>query len=475
MRVIQYSRRTRHQNGASFQTDGVAGCRQILHVLFVRDSSRFPATQVGNLRIPCDPGGESPGGESPGISKADLGLEGLTPFEISVDRIFADDGRVRDEIRYTTFDGEDAYAVILRPTSDACQLRPGLLLMHPHDASSDDMTEPRENNTGALSLELAKDGFVTLTPDIRSFGRFRPGGMRHWGSGGYVEAVESRGETFIRLAINDARVALALLRNTPGVDPERIGMAGLSVGSFITLVTSVVETDVRATVLSNLFLPFEILFTEKHHSCQHLHGLEELGAIHELAATILPRPLQVHWGEDDVFYAPHHGDEATADLEGLASELGYAEQLDVHVSPGLEHAFDPPAHAAFFHLTLGRVPTHAVPAVAEPTSYSEPIGDPPVPLVPDPVHPAGSTVRGPVSALSRQRARRASSRGGPAGKGRPEGGLLSGGQGLLQLEGRKRGLHRGPAGDGLRLPFRRERQGQRDVQHQQALLRWPHG
>lgn len=265
---------------------------------------------------------------------------------------------VREELAFRTFDGELAFAVLLRP--DDCVVRPGLLLMHPHDADSSDMTEPRERYARGLALELARAGFVTLTPDIRSFGRFRPGGRRHWGSDGYARAVRVDGDVFVRLAVNDARVALDLLRELPGVDPRRLGMAGLSVGAFITLVTATVEPDLEAVAISGFLVPLDLVMSSKHHYCQHLRPLLDIAASAELAATVFPRALQIHWGDEDTFYTEGGGREETERLLALADATGHAARLDVALSVGLGHAFDPALQEDFFRRALAPAPPPAV-------------------------------------------------------------------------------------------------------------------
>jgi len=259
---------------------------------------------------------------------------------------------LRQQLEFTTFDGERATAVLMRPNDEL--VRPGLLLLHGHDVDAERMTTENDSYVRGLGLTLARAGFVTLSPDVRSFGSFRPFGMGHWRSDGYVAWVRGQGDVYLRLAVNDARVALRMLRETPGVDPGRIGMAGISLGCLITLVTAAAEGDVDAVVLSGLYLPFDELFAPKgHHECQRLHPLADVTTADELAATLLRGHVQVHWGSTDPFYEQDHGDDLFVALAERAVELCCDGRVELHVTEDAGHAFDPPVHAAFFERALG--------------------------------------------------------------------------------------------------------------------------
>lgn len=283
--------------------------------------------------------------------------EVLLPFEppaadvVVLASSYVDDGAIlREELEFTTFDGLRAFAVILRPVEEGTY--PAILAMHPHDVTSDYMTWDSDKCGAGLSLALTRAGFVTMSPDIRSYGRFRPGGLPHWGSDGYANLVRQQGDVFARLAINDARVALGILREWDGVDPARMGMAGLSVGAFITQVTAVVEDDLGAVAISNFLVPFDKVFSDKHHYCQNLSALHEIGEAYELLASVFPRVVQIHWGEDDVFINRDDGIGETGRLEARAAELGFTDSLEVFITPELGHCFDLDAQADFFRRRL---------------------------------------------------------------------------------------------------------------------------
>ncbi len=321
--------------------------------------AELPAQESGRLlesnfylAHPCD----HPAWSATVSHRVALALEPFAPPApetevISEMEVIADNGAalILEEIEFTTFDGERAFARVLRPKADG--QHPGVLVLHGHYSSSADLVEERDSYVTPLSLALALSGYVTLSPDIRSHGRFSFEGYTY-PHHDYAREVAEDGDVFARLAINDARVALAVLKERAETDPDRLGMAGLSLGAFITAVTSVVEEDIKAAVVAGLLISFEILFSDRHCYCQHLTALAELVESHELALAILPRALQVHWGELDSILEEDDGEQVASLLFDWAEWLGLDDTLFTPVSKDLGHTFDPPVHIDFFNTWL---------------------------------------------------------------------------------------------------------------------------
>ncbi|MBK8011548.1 MAG: alpha/beta fold hydrolase [Deltaproteobacteria bacterium] len=256
-----------------------------------------------------------------------------------------------DTLRYRVGDGAMARALLLRPTTPGPH--PAVLLIHGHDGRAEELTRVRDTYHRALGVHLAAAGFVVLAPDVRSFGAFKIEGQGH---NQYARNVRAAGDVYARLAINDARVAFHVLQGVEGVDPDRIGIAGLSLGGFVALVAAAAEPEIRAVVVSGLFLDWNTYFSPQHHFCQHFVALLALGSSVALAADILPRPLQIHWGERDSFAGPGGGLRNTEALVELARERGLP-GLEVFVSKRSGHAFDPLAQLDFFQRHLERSST----------------------------------------------------------------------------------------------------------------------
>lgn len=256
-------------------------------------------------------------------------------------------GFEEDTLQYRVGDGQTARALVLRPLTPGPH--PAVLLIHGHDGRAEELTRMRETYHRALGVHLADAGFIVLAPDVRSFGEFRIEGQGH---NQYARSVRAAGDVYARLAINDVRAAFHVLqRHVDGVDPDRIGIAGLSLGGFLALVTAAAEPDIRAVVVSGIFLDWDVYFSAQHHFCQHFVALRALGSSVALAADVLPRPLQIHWGERDPFAGRGGGLKNTEALVELAARRGLS-GLEVVVSKGSGHAFDPDAQVEFFQRHL---------------------------------------------------------------------------------------------------------------------------
>ncbi len=81
---------------------------------------------------------------------------------------------------------------------------------------------------------LARQGYVVFRPDYRGHGESDGNARGAYGSPDYVV---------------DVLNALASIQRYPGVDPQRIGMWGHSMGGYITLRAMVVSPEIKAGVI----------------------------------------------------------------------------------------------------------------------------------------------------------------------------------------------------------------------------------
>lgn len=97
---------------------------------------------------------------------------------------------------------------------------------------------PREYQTTAKYVSyvdgFARSGFVVFKPDYRGYGKSQGESTGAYGSNAYTV---------------DVLNALSSLKKYPGVNPEKIGMWGHSLGGFLTLRSMVVSKDVKVGVI----------------------------------------------------------------------------------------------------------------------------------------------------------------------------------------------------------------------------------
>ena len=105
----------------------------------------------------------------------------------------------------------------------------------------------------------------------------------------------------------DLARALDVLEQHPLVDPDRIGMVGLSQGGTMTLFMAAWDDRIKAAVVSGYFANWATSATIPWNMCgsQVLHGM--LGQMEhvDLGALVAPRPLLIESGTaDPIFPAP---------------------------------------------------------------------------------------------------------------------------------------------------------------------------
>ena len=171
----------------------------------------------------------------------------------------------RDRIVYDTETAMSVPAYLLVPHErEGAPPGPAVLAIHGHgegksmvcdidDGDADKRAEITGYN-GAYGHELARRGFVVLAPDLRCFGerqdpRWDPSSRRYDCDWNLVCAVMT-GTNPLAQNLWDLQRSLDVLCGHPLVDPDRVGVCGLSYGGTMTLFTAAVDERVRAAVVS---------------------------------------------------------------------------------------------------------------------------------------------------------------------------------------------------------------------------------
>jgi len=105
---------------------------------------------------------------------------------------------------------------------------------HPGVALTGPFTGVKEQVAGAYAEALARRGYVTLAFDHRNFGESDGAPRQHEDAAG-------------KLA--DLRDAVSLLRQRPEVDPERVALCGICLGTAYALKAAAFDPRVRAVAL----------------------------------------------------------------------------------------------------------------------------------------------------------------------------------------------------------------------------------
>lgn len=150
---------------------------------------------------------------------------------------------------------------------------------------------------------LAQAGFVTLTCELRGMSKTF-GWMEHR-KVAYNALV--LGKSYLGLVMKDVRKGINYLRQHENVDPERIGITGVSFGGEAAYYAAAIFDDLKAAVVMG-FVGYAELNRPtasnsenllRSHLCHLIPGIVNHFESKDIALLIAPRPLLISRGRDE--------------------------------------------------------------------------------------------------------------------------------------------------------------------------------
>ena len=238
--------------------------------------------------------------------------------------------------------------------------RPAVLCAHGHGVGKDALVGVTEEEyQHQVALRLAREGFVTLSPDWRSFGERKD--VDEWvrrpsrdGCNVAYLAHGYFGYQLLGLNIHDARVCLDYLQSLPQVIGSRLGMIGCSFGGTMTSYVAALDRRVKAAVpVCYLSTVRNALTVKNGNTCgsQFAFGLLKHGEISDVFGLIAPRPCMVQIGEKDQCFLLEDALAAAEHLRSVYRAANVEDKLSVHVFPGV-HEIDLEPAVEFFKQNL---------------------------------------------------------------------------------------------------------------------------
>jgi dienelactone hydrolase len=216
------------------------------------------------------------------------------------------DGYRRDKIVYDTEDTMSVPAYLLVPDGRVSE-GAAVLACHGHGPGKAQAVglEHTDAPNSDYALQLVRQGYVVLAPDLRCFGeRLDWNPDDHYACDTNLVHAVMAGWNPLAQNVWDLARSLDLLSDHPLVDPGRIGMVGLSYGGTVTLFTAALDHRVAAAVVSGFFSSWAESHKMPWNMCgsQVLFGM--LGRLeHEdLGALMAPRPLLIESGTEDLLF-----------------------------------------------------------------------------------------------------------------------------------------------------------------------------
>lgn len=212
---------------------------------------------------------------------------------------------------------------------------PAVLFIHGHSdgARSAAVGDPpwvnEEHHAGAT--RLAEAGYVVLAPDVRSFGETGSWAEHQH----YAELLHFQGLVAYGVFTADMMRALDVLSARPEVDPERIGVTGLSMGGQITAYLTALDPRVKAAVVQG-YLGYQNVSLARRYEdpCQYIPMLDQLMRVPDIGMLSAPTPTAWVAGEFDPIYLPAEAQAAWTEIAAGYAVIGASDAVRLYRHEG---------------------------------------------------------------------------------------------------------------------------------------------
>lgn len=264
------------------------------------------------------------------------------------------DGIIRERVIFDAEEHMSVPCVVLRPADMKPDgSNPAILCSHGHGAygkepvagnrSTPELCDNIARHSYDYGWQMAKAGFLTISPDLRVFGERADGGNPYPGRDRCnVHFIRGAilGIWTLTLNIFDMMRCVDYLQTRPEVDPGRIGMMGLSQGGTMTTWTTAAEPRIKAADIIGYLNPWEGFGVNRANFCgsQIVPECYRWFDTHDIAGLIAPRPLLVEAGVHDTCFFIGDQQVSIEAITRIYEAAGVPENLWVDVHPG-EHGF----------------------------------------------------------------------------------------------------------------------------------------
>ena len=244
---------------------------------------------------------------------------------------------------------------------------PAILCCHGHgphgkepvmgNDSSDSMRQQIENYNYHYGHEMAKAGFVTFAIDWIGFGERNDSqkpnhrtdqSARDWCNLYYLHAT-MLGTTSLAINVSHGSAAIDFVSTLDEVDPERLGVMGLSGGGTMTVWMKLCDSRLKAAEIicySDLWAHFGIRHLN-YCGMQVAPGLYKLVDLPDLQGLIAPDPLLVDIGVYDQCFKVDTAIACFEQLEKIYESAGVRDKLELDKFAG-EHSWGANKSVDFF-------------------------------------------------------------------------------------------------------------------------------
>ena len=190
-----------------------------------------------------------------------------------------------------------------------------------------------------FGVALCRRGFLVAAPEIAGFGERQtdystldtrlgqPVPTTCHNAATYAFML---GKSLVGMRVRDGLRLLDFLATLPEADASRVGAMGISGGGMLTFYHAMVDTRIRAAVVSGYYSSFRDSILAMHHcTCNFVPGVLEIGEMRDLVGLILPRPLLIEAGTRDPIFPIQVVRESVARAREVCAVLGGDPARDV--------------------------------------------------------------------------------------------------------------------------------------------------
>ena len=291
------------------------------------------------------------------------------PVDLAPEVIYSveHDGLIRERVVFDSEEWMSVPCVVLRrPDMPEDGKGRAIICSHGHgpygkepvagNKSTPELRDNIERHHYNYGEEMARRGFMTICPDLRVFGERSDGGDPYPGSDKcnvhFVRGVVM-GIYTLTLNIWDMMCCVDYIQTRPEVDPERIGMMGLSQGGTMTTFASAAEPRIKAADIICYVNPWEGFGIQRANFCgsQIVPDIYRYLDTHDIAGLIAPRPLLIEMGIHDTCFPIEDTLAGYRGVQRIYQAAGCTDRLWSDIHPG-EHGFAANKAYAFFEQYL---------------------------------------------------------------------------------------------------------------------------
>ena len=259
-------------------------------------------------------------------------------------------GLIVEDISWTSLDEERVPAFVIRPAKGEDRL-PTIICLHGSSGSREAMsteafgpgpwTRPGREQPHTRMLgwarELARRGYLALALTQRGLDTRGPPINQQ------ANVMLIRGRTAMDAILYEIRQAVTYLRRRPDVDPERIGVTGMSFGGITSFYVWLLDDRVAAAAPFCGGVGSVDIFARRgrigyHGTYWWLPGMLDKGDQADFAAIMAPRPLML-WAPTEDIGMPKEGvDQFVQTVAPAYARAGAPSAFVVHQPPG-GHSF----------------------------------------------------------------------------------------------------------------------------------------